>query len=76
MESVALTLERDDVGVSQEPIQDGGSRRDVAKELAPVFGEAIGRDDDRATFVATDDDFCGFGSPKRTLLELRGEWKR
>jgi len=37
VEPVALALHRDDLGMSEEAIEDGGGRRHVAEELAPVL---------------------------------------
>ena len=37
MQPIALSLHLDDLGVREEAIEDGGRRRDVAEELAPVL---------------------------------------
>ena len=53
---VALALERHDVRVVDEAIDEGGGDHRVAEDLAPGFEAAVGGDDDRAAFVAACDE--------------------
>ena len=41
VEPVALALHRDDLGMGEEAIEDGGGRRRVAEELAPVLRGSV-----------------------------------
>src|SRR5215204_4154674 len=54
-EAVAFALERDDVGVVDEPVDEGGGDHGVAEDLAPGLKAAVAGDDDRAAFVAARD---------------------
>ena len=55
-EAVALAFQRDDVGVVDEPVDEGGGDHGVAEGLAPCVEAAIAGDDDRAAFVAAGDE--------------------
>ena len=54
-EAVALAAERDDVGVVNEPVDQRGGDHGVGEDLPPGLEAAVGRDDDRAAFVAARD---------------------
>lgn len=55
-QSVALAFERDDVGVVDEAVDEGGGDHRVAEDFAPGFEAAVAGDDDRAAFVAARDE--------------------
>ena len=52
LEPVALAFEGDDVGVVNEPVDEGGGDHRVAEDLAPGLEAAVAGDDDRAALVA------------------------
>ncbi len=56
MESIALDLHLDDLGVGEEPVEDGGRRGHIAEELPPVFRGPVGRDEGGDHFVTADED--------------------
>ena len=55
--AVALAFDRDRLGVMQQPVQQrGGQGRIAGKDARPVLKGDVGRQDDRAAFVAFGDD--------------------
>jgi len=54
VEAKALTLHLYHVGESQEAVEDSRGRRDIAEELPPILSRAIGCDERRRRFMATD----------------------
>src|SRR5581483_11364961 len=62
---VAGAVDREHGAVVEEPVEDGGGDGGVLEDLAPVGDAAVGREDDRAVFVAAGDDLeevaGGFG---------------
>ena len=55
-QAIASAFERDELGVMEEAIQDGGGGGDIADELAPVFDGTVGGHQGRAIFVPSQDD--------------------
>ena len=47
----ALSLHLNDLGVSQEPVENGCSRRDISEELPPILSRSIGRNQSGSRFV-------------------------
>ena len=62
---VASALHRDDFGVMEKAIQDGGGGRNVVKELPPFFDGPVGGHEGGAGFITPHDDLQknlpGFG---------------
>jgi hypothetical protein len=54
--SVAVAGDREDGGVVEEAVEDGGGDGGVFEDVAPVGDAAVGGQDDAAVFVAAADD--------------------
>jgi len=55
-EAEALALEGDDLGVVEEPVEDGGGAWHVADELAPIFEWSVAGHDGASGLVSPHDD--------------------
>jgi hypothetical protein len=56
LEPIASSFEGNDLGVVEEPVEDGGGAWDVTDELAPVFERSIAGHDGAFGLVASHDD--------------------
>jgi hypothetical protein len=56
LEPIASTFEGDDLGVVEEPIEDGGGAWHIADELAPIFERSVTGHDGASGLVASHDD--------------------
>ncbi len=57
LESIGFALDGDNLRVVYQPIHQGDHAGDVGKDLTPLLEGAIGRDEGRALFIASGDDF-------------------
>ncbi len=55
-QSVAASADRDDFGMVQEPVENGGGAGDIPDQLAPIFQRPIAGHDCGTRFVAAHDD--------------------
>ena len=83
MLAIALPLDRNDVGMVRQTVDQGDRTGRVRKDRVPLLEEQIGSDDDRALFVATTDDLKEqvgrvglFGALRRGLAYLLGNARR
>jgi hypothetical protein len=56
LDTIAFAGNGDDLGVMQEPVEDGSGRRHVAQEFAPFFQRTVAGHDGGAVFIPAHDD--------------------
>ncbi len=56
LESVASAVDRDDLGVMEQAVEDGAGGRHIAEQLAPFFDGSVGGHHGGTVFVAAHDD--------------------
>ena len=57
LEPITTTIDRNDLGVMKQPVEDGASGRHIAEQFAPFFDRSIGGHHGGTILVTAHDEF-------------------